>query len=1303
MFAELSPHPLLTHAVDQTARSLDMTVAALAAMRRDQPLPHGMLGLLGDLYATGATVDFSVLYPGGHLMDAPLAAWTHRSLLLSREGHSSRALASSVAVHPLMGQHVRLPEEPERHVWQADIGTATLPWLADHQVHGTATLPGAAYCEMALAAARTVFGDASAVRDVRFEQMLMLDEETQISLTATAEVPGALSFAVETNEDGVQARRASAVLVDVDDSGDAARPAAVDIDELLAAHPSRLEGGDLRDAMDLCGIQYGPAFTGLAAAHTAEGTGTTVLAEIGLPSVIRTQQTNYGVHPALLDACFQSVAAHPSVANASLGGLLLPLGVRELRVHGSVSSARYCYSRVTAATGGSVEADLDILDKHGAVLLTVRGLQMGTGVSPSGERARVMAERLLTVEWQQRQLPDVPATETGAWLLVSTSDAADLVATAFTDAMKLHEADCTTLSWPARADHSAIAERLRDEVEKGGYAGVVVLTEPKNGSPDDESAVRGGDYVHHLVRIARELPELQGESPRLFVVTRNAQKVLSEDVPNLDQGGVRGLLRVIGSEHPHLHTTHIDVDEQTSAEQVVRQLLTTGPGEDETAWRNDEWYIARLCPTPLRPEERQSTIADHQSDGMRMQIRTPGDLQTMEFAAFDRVPPGPGQIEVAVTASSINFADVLNAFGRYQSLDNILPALGTDFAGVVTAVGPDVTNHKVGDHVGGMSPNGCWATFVTCDARLATTLPDGLTDAQAAAVTTAHATAWYGLNDLARIKAGDKVLIHSGTGGVGQAAIAIARAAGAEIFATAGNEARRQLLRDMGIEHVYDSRTVDFADQIRRDTDGYGVDIVLNSVTGAAQLAGIKLLALGGRFVEIGKRDIYGDTKLGLFPFRRNLAFWGVDLGLMSVSHPQQVSEILSNVYRLTAEGVLPMPESTHYPLAEAATAIRVMSAAEHTGKLILDIPQAGRSSVVLPPEQAPVFRKDGSYIITGGLGGLGLFLAEKMAAAGAGRIVLTSRSEPSQKALETIELVRAIGSDVIVECGDIAQADVAQRLVATATATGLPLRGVLHAAAVVEDATLTNITDELIDRDWAPKVYGAWNLHEATASADLDWFCSFSSAAALLGSPGQGAYAAANSWLDAFTHWRRAHGLPATAIAWGAWGEIGRGADFAEGSGAAIAPDEGAYAFEALLRHDRAYTGYSPLIGTPWIASFAERSKFLEMFKSAGEKRSGSSKLRAELADLPLDEWPTRLRRLLSEQIGLILRRNIDVDHPLSEYGLDSLGNLELRTHIEAQTGVRITSADITTVRGLADHLFHKLAPQEENAAAPA
>ncbi|HUO39274.1 MAG TPA: SDR family NAD(P)-dependent oxidoreductase, partial [Mycobacterium sp.] len=650
-----------------------------------------------------------------------------------------------------------------------------------------------------------------------------------------------------------------------------------------------------------------------------------------------------------------------------------------------------------------------------------------------------------------------------------------------------------------------------------------------------------------------------------------------------------------------------------------------------------------------------------------------------------------------VTASSINFADVLVAFGRYPSFEGHLPQVGTDFVGVVTAVGPHVTAHQVGDRVGGLSPAGCWATFVTCEAGLAAPIPAGLADSDAAAVTTAHATAWYGLHDLARISAQDRVLIHSATGGVGQAAIAIARAAGAEIFATAGSPQRRQLLRDMGIEHVYDSRSVEFADQIRRDTDGYGVDIVLNSLTGAAQRAGLELLALGGRFIEIGKRDIYADTRLGLFPFRRNLAFHGVDLGLMSVSHPDKVRAVIDTVYRHVADGVLPLPQTTRYPLAEAATAIRVMSAAEHTGKLVLEIPRTGRGTVVLPPEQAPVFRRDGAYVITGGLGGLGLFLAEKMAAAGCGRIVLSSRSQPNPQTQQAIECINATGADVVVACGDIAEPETADRLVATATATGLPLRGVLHAAAVVKDATLTNITDELIDCDWLPKVYGAWNLHQATARQPLDWFCSFSSAAALVGSPGQGAYAAANSWLDAFTSWRRAHGLPATAIAWGAWGEIGRAKALAEGADIAITPEEGAYAFSALLRHDRGYTGYAPMMGTPWLAALAQRSRFAELFQSAAEGAAETSRFRAELSGLPPEEWPARLRRLIADQISLILRRPIDMDRPLSEYGLDSLGNLELRTRIETETGVRIRSTDITTVRALADNLCEKLAPAEQ------
>ncbi|WP_414627757.1 SDR family NAD(P)-dependent oxidoreductase [Mycobacterium tuberculosis] len=1059
---------------------------------------------------------------------------------------------------------------------------------------------------------------------------------------------------------------------------------------------------------DKHGVQYGPAFTGLAVAYVAEDATATMLAEVALPGSIRSQQGLYAIHPALLDACFQSVGAHPD--SQSVGsGLLVPLGVRRVRAYAPVRTARYCYTRVTKVELVGVEADIDVLDAHGTVLLAVCGLRIGTGVSERDKHNRVLNERLLTIEWHQRELPEMDPSGAGKWLLISDCAASDVTATRLADAFREHSAACTTMRWPLHDDQLAAADQLRDQVGSDEFSGVVVLTGSNTGTPHQGSADRGAEYVRRLVGIARELSDLPGAVPRMYVVTRGAQRVLADDCVNLEQGGLRGLLRTIGAEHPHLRATQIDVDEQTGVEQLARQLLATSE-EDETAWRDNEWYVARLCPTPLRPQERRTIVADHQQSGMRLQIRTPGDMQTIELAAFHRVPPGPGQIEVAVRASSVNFADVLIAFGRYPSFEGHLPQLGTDFAGVVTAVGPGVTDHKVGDHVGGMSPNGCWGTFVTCDARLAATLPPGLGDAQAAAVTTAHATAWYGLHELARIRAGDTVLIHSGTGGVGQAAIAIARAAGAEIFATAGTPQRRELLRNMGIEHVYDSRSIEFAEQIRRDTNGRGVDVVLNSVTGAAQLAGLKLLAFRGRFVEIGKRDIYGDTKLGLFPFRRNLSFYAVDLGLLSATHPEELRDLLGTVYRLTAAGELPMPQSTHYPLVEAATAIRVMGNAEHTGKLVLHIPQTGKSLVTLPPEQAQVFRPDGSYIITGGLGGLGLFLAEKMAAVGCGRIVLNSRTQPTQKMRETIEAIAAMGSEVVVECGDIAQPGTAERLVATAVATGLPVRGVLHAAAVVEDATLANITDELLARDWAPKVHGAWELHEATSGQPLDWFCLFSSAAALTGSPGQSAYSAANSWLDAFAHWRQAQGLPATAIAWGAWSDIGqlgwwsaspaRASALEESNYTAITPDEGAYAFEALLRHNRVYTGYAPVIGAPWLVAFAERSRFFEVFSSSNG--SGTSKFRVELNELPRDEWPARLRQLVAEQVSLILRRTVDPDRPLPEYGLDSLGALELRTRIETETGIRLAPKNVSaTVRGLADHLYEQLAPDDAPAAA--
>ncbi len=697
VFVELSPHPLLNHAVDQTARSLDIPLAVLAGMRREQELPFGLRELLADLHCAGAELDFSVLYPHGRLTDVPLPTWTHRSLLLDREGIDAAGRGgSSVLVHPMLGSHVALPEEPERHVWQGEVGTEAQPWLEDHQVHNVSVLPGAAYCEMALAAATTVLGESGEVHDIAFEEMLLLDEATPVSAAATAVSEGVVEFVVQTYESGELTRRATATLYSGAESDE---PAVRDIAALIAAHPEPLDGSDLRAAFNTAGVNHGPAFAGLATAHVGESG--TVIAEVALPGPLRSQQGGYGVHPALLDACFQTVVADPGVQAVAAGGLLLPLGVRRLRLHNSTRHASYCLATVVSAHPAGIEADLEILDAHGAVLLEVQGLQLGTGVSEAGRADQMLNERLQGIDWLPREVPESDHAEAGTWLLINRASDGDPLSSSLVDALKTSGASTTVVQWSSDGDNQTAAAVLGSHVEEA-FTGVVVLAGPDSGAADWQSGRRGEKSVHDLIRIAQALVDVHGELPRLFVVTQNAQHVRDEDPINLEQAGLRGLVRAIGMEYPHSRVTQVDMDTATDVEHLVKQLLSDS-GEDETAWRDAKWYVARLVPAPLQAEERRGAVIENDQRGMRLHVRNPGDLESLELVAFEREAPGEGQIEVAVSTSSINFADVLVAFGQCPIFEGRLPELGTDFAGVVTAVGQGVTRHEVGDRVGGVS------------------------------------------------------------------------------------------------------------------------------------------------------------------------------------------------------------------------------------------------------------------------------------------------------------------------------------------------------------------------------------------------------------------------------------------------------------------------------------------------------------------------------------------------------------------------------------------------------------------------
>ncbi|MHA3024760.1 sulfolipid-1 biosynthesis phthioceranic/hydroxyphthioceranic acid synthase [Mycobacterium sp. BMJ-28] len=1235
VFVELAPDAVLTGALERTAEPLDIRPVTPART-------GGLQEFVGRLHSAGAAVDFAALYPAGRLVDAPLPAWTRRRLWFTDDGANPTARGQyTVVVHPLLGTHLHSADDQDRHLWQGELGIDTHPWLADHQIHGTAVLSAAAYCEMALAAARAALGADAEVGDLSFDKTLTVQERTTIGAVATHRSAGAFDFVVQTHQQGQRRRHARAELRV---AGPAAAPAR-DVAGLLAAHPIRRDGGQLRTILSRGGLAIGPAYCGLTAVRTADGQDT-VLADIAPPGQVRAQQSVFGVHPALLEACFQAVAGHPGFPAVPV----LPTGVKRLRAFGSARAARHCHAHITAVSADAIEADVEVLDPDGTVLIEVTGLRFAATGRHRPD------DRLLTVDWQHRPLPELPHTDPGGWLIIG-HPSRDPVAGELVEALESLGAHCTSMDLDA-----ALLGGVAPGTE---FAGVVVLLEP---SPGPEQDGPDGAPARRVMRIANELAALPGEPARLYVVTRSAQPVRTGERCDLTQAGVPGLIRVLGNEHPDLAACHVDIDASAgTAPHLARQLLI-GSDEDQSAWRDGRWYVARLTAAPLGPEDRRTAEVDPLRHGIRTQLRTPGDPKSLELVAHERISPGPGEVEVSVRAAGVTVADARAAFGGDGDAEAPDRRLGTDFAGMVTAVGVGVTELKVGDRVAGICPGGSWGTFLTCDARSAVPVPAGLSDLAAAAVVTAYATVHRGLRESARLSADDVVLIHGASGAAGPAAVAVARHAGAQIFATADTDGNRTLLRDMGVAHVYDSHSADLAAHLRRDTLGRGVDVVLNSVSGVARRAGAELLAPGGRFVEIGGQGFGG---AGLPADRANLTFSAVDMAQLAGSHPGRVGAVLTEVFGSISDGTLPLPAHAVHPLADAAGAVAATDGAGHIGVPVLEIPAVGRLRVVMPAEQIQTFRPDGTYVVTGGLTDPGLLLAERMSAAGAGALVLCSRTPPSPQALARVDAIRATGTEVALESADIAEGGTAAGVVAAAARTRRPVRGVLHTEALAQ-------TPASFDDTWAAVVLGAWNLHAATISQPLDWFCSFTSTAALAGPPGRGAEAAAGGWLDGFARWRQNAGRPATTIAWAA--------DTATTAA-------GCAAFEMLLRHGRAHTAYAPS-DSAWRSAIVARSPFGAALRASPRDSADAARLRTELDGLPRAQWPPRLRRMITEQVSAVVRRDIDPDRPLPESGIDSLGALELITRLETATGVRVRATEITTIRGLADLLTERLAP---------
>ena len=805
---------------------------------------------------------------------------------------------------------------------------------------------------------------------------------------------------------------------------------------------------------------------------------------------------------------------------------------------------------------------------------------------------------------------------------------------------------------------------------------------------------------------------------RLWVVSRQALPTGQEGPDlSLPASALAGLVKAIDLEHPELRCRMMDLSGDLDA-QICHLLdeLAADDNEALTAYRAGLRLVPRMIKMGDRPSVDDEWLPLPAEGPARLINENRGTLDGLRMVAMMHPVPGPGEVTIQVRAAGLNFRDVVSALGMIP--DNDDP--GLECAGRITAVGAGVTDLAVGDDVIAVAP-GAFATIVQANAAMVAPIPEGVSYEQAATIPIAFLTAYHALIGLAKLKTGERVLIHAASGGVGQAAVQIAKARGAIIFGTAGTPAKRTFLTSIGVDHVLDSRSLEFATRIDEITAGKGVDVVLNSLSGEFIERSFAVLCQGGRFIEIGKRDIWTTEKAR--QARPDAFYTFFDLAGMVAEEPERVRPIFDLLLEKFHSGELKPLHAMIWPMEQVIRAYRTMQQAGHIGKIVVNLPPWSGAHRIDAPD---AFSKDGTYLITGAFGGIGLGLAKWLCERGAMHLALIGHNAPQQAAAKDIAQLEAAGARVCVATCDVASEAQVESLFARDLVRMPPLRGVFHLAGALEDGALIQQSWLRFETVFAPKVLGAWNLHRRTCQLPLDCFVLFSSWASFLGSQGQANHSAANAFMDALAWQRRAAGLPGLSINWGAWAEIGAATkgDAAEHLGrrgiGSFSPEMGFRALGRLMSQGAVQAAVTPFDLKKWrhASAAADRSTWFEFLEQSAEEAAEAADdapaaglKQALLATPPGKPRYLVMESFLKEQVGKTLRlplSRIDADKPFKSFGMDSLTALEFRNRIEAATEATLSATlvwNYPTIGRLAPFLFEKMAisiDQQDNEAKP-
>jgi acyl transferase domain-containing protein/short-subunit dehydrogenase len=1285
---EIGPQPILTAAALQIWPESSATPRAIVSLRKGANAARQMTEALATTYICGHRPDFAArFHASGQRLELPTYPFQRRRYWPKTSG----IRADGTAASGILGSAKDLASGDT--VYTNVLSVKTQPWLAHHVIYGTVVVPGATYAAMAMAAA----GAPARVKEVFFYEPIILPDKASREVQLTLHpIDDGWKFQVHSRPYGVREAEWSlnsdgTLLSGVDADADA--PEAITPDDAIE-QMNRTRPQELFDIFHDMELAWGPTWsTSLKSLWVGKGE---AIGDIAVGEELGEHLGSEPIHPVLLDLCTGvAFPAFPATLAAEQGmtDLFLPLRYGQVTVAEKMPRRFYCRARWHENTINNETQvfDIDFLDRDGRVLggiaeFTVKrapreALMRGLG----GDSTRL----LYSLGWQEITAPvagDAEKTANGTWLIAGF----DALAAEMPGAATVDEA----------TDPQCWQRLFAEAAERGAPVSGIVWR--SSGLPQtDVSTTELAAHLESQITTflgAAQTALAEGShtlADGLWIVTDRA--VATEPGERVDpvQAALWGFGRTLIAEQPSLRVRLIDGDGSDESLSWLASALGTPVVEPEMAVRQGRFLVSRLMHWA-----RNGQLPMPRSDDYALAPTERGAIDNLRLTEVEVAPPTENEVQVRIEAAGLNFRDVLNVLGLYPGDPG---PIGGDLCGVVTEVGSAVTRFEVGQRVFG-SMQGAFASRLNVPEPLLATVPDGISAVDAATIPAAALTVRLAF-DWAQLKPGDKVLIHAASGGVGLAAVQMARAHGATVFATA-SKYKRDTLREMGVEYVYDSRTTEFADQILADTNSEGVDVVLNSLTSEGFVeATVRATAKNGRFAEIAKRDIW--TAEQMAELRPDINYEIVALDVTMMTDPDHIQRLMVEVSDGLGKGEwTPVPAEV-YPLTEARTAFRRMQQARHIGKIVVQMPKP------LQPHG------DRSYLVTGGLGALGLHTASYLAQLGAGDIVLTSRRAPDADSQQAIDAItERFHCRIHVFSADIGVESEVAALLDKVRAELPPLAGIAHLAGVLDDALLPQQDLDHFRTTLGPKAYGAHHLHRLTKHDDLEFFILYSSASAVLGSPAQANYATANALLDGLVAQRRAHGLPATAINFGPWGQGGMAssqAAVANLSAQGMMPLEPSAALAALGEAIRHGAAQATVLKANWQRTAKVlggiRPPLLDQVLPSGDGTVvGDSELLRQLQELPVAARAGFITEFLQKEVQGFLRlaQPPAASSRFLDLGTDSLMAVELRNRLFGQFGGKFDISptavfDHPTIGELAEHLVSQLPDTEATAEAEA